>query len=238
MRKAAFILSFLLFSTHLCSYAQLSGGMTGMLNIPSAENTEAGTVYLGGNFLPKEMLPEYFSNEYNTGNYFLTANVFSFLQISYRMTLKKDWKDRFRQQDRSFGIRIQPLKESERTPGVVIGTFDPLTGPGVSAYESYYVATSKGFKLKGCRLFGTLGYYFPFQGKRHGEKKNNYDGVFAGVSLSPSFYKDMSLMAEYDCQKFNIGASIKFLNCIRAHVFTQEFKNISAGLRYECELWH
>lgn len=218
--------------------AQYASGLTGLLNIPSAENREAGTIYVGGNFLPKDMLPPYFSNQYNTGNYFLTANVFSFFEISYRMTLIRDGQHKYRQQDRTFALRIQALREGKWRPGVAVGTQDPLADQGAPAYESYYAVVTKGVDLKGSVLSATLGYYFPFQRNYEKDNKIKNRGVFGGLSFSPSFYRDLAIMAEYDSHHFNVGASVKFLNCVRAHIFTQEFHNVCAGLRYECELWH
>lgn len=231
-----FLILTILFSAEV--HAQHSAGMTGLFNIPTAENKEAGTVYIGANFLPKEMLPPYFTNSYNSGNYFLTADLFSFLEISYRMTLIRDENKKFNQQDRAFSLRVQALREKKYVPGVAIGFYDPMVDEGVSAYENYYIVTTKGFNLKGNLLSATVGYYIPIHSHRNEALKLNNKGVFAGLSFSPAFYRDMQIGVEYDTKRFNVGATVKVLNCLKAHVFTQEFKNISAGLRYECELWH
>lgn len=232
------VLFFSLMFLGIKCFAQYSAGMIGALNVPTAENKEPGTVYIGGNFIPKDMLPAYFTNQYNTGNYFVTANIFSFLELSYRMTILRGEDERFSQQDRSFSVRLQALREGKYCPGFAVGAYDPMFDEGVSAYESYYAVLTKGFDLGKSRLSATLGYYLPIHNNKDAGLKHNYKGIFGAVSFSPSFCRDLDVIAEYDSRKFNVGASIKFLKCLRAHVLTQEFQNVSAGLRYECELWH
>lgn len=235
-KSILFLFFLILFSAKIS--AQHSAGMTGLLNIPTAENKEAGTVYIGGNFLHKDMLPPYFTNNYNSGNYFVTADLFSFLELSYRMTLIRNGNKKFAEQDRSFSLRVQALREGKYIPGVALGLYDPMVDQGVSAYENYYLVVTKGLDIKGSRISATLGYYLPFNSKKNEALKLNCRGVFGGVSFSPAFYRDLQVIAEYDSKHFNVGATVKVLKCIKAHVFTQEFKNISAGLRYECQLWH
>lgn len=238
-RKLIYILLYILVCVPKMVFAQYSAGMTGMMNIPTAENENAGTVYLGGNFIPKDMLPAYFTKNYNSGNYFLTANIFSFFEVSYRMTLLRDTNQKYKQQDRSFSLRIQALREGKYRPGIALGMHDPMVDQGISSYEDYYLVTTKGFELKNVlHVNATLGYYLPFQSSKNAIYKVHHKGLFGGVSLSHPRLRDVELMAEYDSERLNVGVAAKFLKCVRFHMFTQEFKNVSAGLRYECELWH
>ncbi len=221
------------------AFAQFSQGSTGLLNIPSAENAEGGTIRAGANFLPKDMLPEYFTKTYNSGNYFVSVDLFSFFELTYRMTLIKSIdkeNPKYDQQDRTFSVRIQPLKETKVLPGVAIGADDPLSGQGESPYESYYLVLTKGLDLKGNRLSATLGYYFPFQKEANKRLYTCRKGIFGGVKYTPFFYNEMNFIAEYDSRAWNLGVNARFWKHLNVHAFAYDFKAFSAGIRYECVL--
>ncbi|WP_455673042.1 YjbH domain-containing protein [Phocaeicola sp.] len=222
--------------------AQYSMGTTGLLNIPTAERQEAGTVMLGGNFLPQELVPDRF--HYNTGNYFVSVSFFSFLELAYRETLLKTnymtTKAKFNQQDRSYSVRLCLLKEGKYRPALAIGANDPLADLGENTFESYYAVVTKGVEFgNGNHLSASLGY---FLGKAENSKgipyNNRYDGVFGGICYSPAFYRELKVMAEYDSMGINVGAAVRLWKHLSIHAFTREFNCISAGMRYECTLIH
>ena len=64
-------------NSHL-SIAQRSLGVSGLLNIPSADMQEDGTFMAGGNYLPQEMLPQEWG--YNSGNYFVNLTFLPFME--------------------------------------------------------------------------------------------------------------------------------------------------------------
>lgn len=208
-------------------------GNTGLLNIPTADMQETGTFMGGGNYLPEGMTPFHF----NTGNYFVNITFLSFVELSYRCTLLKtprhDGKMGYYQQDRSMTARVRPLKETRYFPAVVIGVDDPFKNTGTNYFATAYGAMTKGFSIaEGDRLAITAGYYVPL---------NDYsikDGPFGGISYSPAFCRELSLMAEYDSDGFNIGAAGRIWKHISLHVFTREFDCVAGGIRYECRLLH
>lgn len=236
--------STLLFMILLCFalHAQYSLGTMGMLNIPTAEMQETGTFMGGGNFLPKQINPERF--KYDTGNYFVDFTFFSFLELTYRETLCKgnymSEHSKLREQDRSYSIRVRPLKEGKYLPAIVLGANDPIADKGANTYQSYYAVVTKEIEFKNKhRLSVTLGYYIP--GKNNNNRKffgNQYDGLFGGISYVPAFCKQLAFMAEYDSSGFNVGMAAKLWKRLSLHTFTQEFKCISGGIRYECTLIH
>ena len=103
MKKPLLILTLLIIGVYQHVQAQYMLGTTGMMNIPTADRQKPGTVMLGGNYLPKQVMPSRFN--YNTGNYFVSISFFSFLELAYRATLiKEDYmssKPKYNQQDRS-----------------------------------------------------------------------------------------------------------------------------------------
>lgn len=220
--------------------AQYSLGTTGLLNIPTADMQETGTVMAGGNFLPKEITPLAFN--YNTGNYYVNLTFFSFMELTFRETLFKTGymssKKKFNQQDRSYTIRIRAFKEGYLIPAVVFGVNDPLADKGGNYFQSYYAVATKGFSLGGNnRLAASVGYYIPGKVKDDNQKYSNaYDGFFGGISFTPSFYRDLKIMAEYDVQGINMGAAVRLWNHFSIHAFVHDFKAVSGGIRYECRL--
>ena len=213
--------------------AQYSMGNTGLLNIPTADMQKTGTFMGGGNYLPEGMTP--FS--FNTGNYFANITFLSFLELSYRCTLQKakryDGKKGYFHQDRSMTARLRPLKEGKFHPSLLIGVDDPFRNTGINYFATIYGVLTKGFSIaKGDRLALTAGYYLPLN--KHSIK----DGPFGGISYSPAFCREMSFMAEYDSEGFNVGAAARLWKHLSIHVFTREFNSISGGIRYECRLLH
>lgn len=140
MRIRLLILTLLIIGVHQHIQAQYMLGTTGMMNIPTADRQKPGTVMLGGNYLPKQMMPARF--DYNTGNYFVSISFFSFLELAYRETLiKGDYvssKPKYNQQDRSYSIRLCVWKEGKFLPGIALGANDPIADKGANTFQSYY----------------------------------------------------------------------------------------------------
>ena len=231
MRKWCLLL--LLLDCSMGVQALYSMGNTGLLNIPTADMQETGTFMGGGNYLPNGMTPFNF----NTGNYFVNITFLSFLELSYRCTLQKakryDGKEGYFHQDRSMTARVRPLKEGKFHPSLLLGVDDPFKNTGINYFATVYGALTKGFSIaKGDRLALTAGYYFPLND--HSIK----DGPFGGISYSPAFCREMTVMAEYDSEGFNVGAAARLWRHLSIHVFTREFNSISGGIRYECRLLH
>lgn len=235
-KKAFFIFILTLFFYKV--EAQYSMGVTGLLNIPTADMQRDGTVMLGGNYLPKEMLPTHW--DYNSGNYFVNATFFPWLELAYRCTLMKVEETGKWNQDRSVSIRLRPLKEGKWWPAVVIGSNDVLTtnelntfkDPGGTRYfSSVFAVGTKHFLLGGHDWGITIGGHIPFR------SASTRKGVFGGVQYRPAFFRDFSLMAEYDSDAVNVGASVRLFGHLSAHVFCYDFKNVCGGLRYEVELY-
>ena len=231
MRKWCLLL--LLLGCSMGVQAQYSMGNTGLLNIPTADMQETGTFMGGGNYLPNGMTPFNF----NTGNYFVNITFLSFLELSYRCTLQKakryDGKEGYFHQDRSMTARVRPLKEGKFHPSLLLGVDDPFKNTVINYFATVYGALTKGFSIaKGDRLALTAGYYFPLND--HSIK----DGPFGGISYSPAFCREMTVMAEYDSEGFNVGAAARLWRHLSIHVFTREFNSISGGIRYECRLLH
>jgi hypothetical protein len=233
-------MALLLIATRL--NAQYTLGSTGLFNIPTADWQETGTFRAGANYLPESITPDRF--DYNTGNYFLNLTFFSFVELTYRQTLLKSTymstKPKYQEQDRSYSIRFNLLKEGKIRPSLAIGTNDPVADEGANSFQSYYGVLTKVFHVSGNNQFSTsLGYYIP--GGKNNQATyygNHYDGLFAGVSYSPGFYRELKVIAEYDSHNFNVGAAVRLWKHLSVHAFANDFNSVSGGIRYECVLKH
>lgn len=216
--------------------AQYAFGTTGQLMIPTAEMQETGTFMGGVNYLPEQVTPSKFN--FPTMNYFVDMTLFSFVELTYRMTLLKmttsSGKTGYHNQDRSNTIRIRPLQESRFFPAVVIGANDLFTERITQYWGAYFGVLTKTLNFnKGHQLAITAGWYF-HQGSQPAFTK----GPFGGIRYTPAFCKQLKLMAEYDSNGWNIGGAARFWKHLSVHVFTHDFTCVSAGLRYECTLIH
>lgn len=213
--------------------AQFNLDMTGGLMAPTAEMNETGTFMIGGNFMPEKGNPF----GYHTGNYFVDFTLFSFLELAYRETLLKTTymtsKPKFNQQDRSFSLKVQVLKEGKYRPALAIGAHDPYRNLGNNYYRGIYGVATKHLDLKGNVLMLTVGYL-----GWTGDRNVLQDGVFGSVSFSPVWCRNLSVMAEYDTHQVNLGLSAKLWKHLSLNAFTEGFDCIAGGVRYECTLWH
>lgn len=219
--------------------AQTVIGTKGMMNVPTADMNPAGTFDGGGSFMQKEIPNE---RTYNTWLYYVSFTAFSWMEMTYRGTLLKtrksatDPREGFYQQDRSFTLRIRPLKEGKYWPAIAIGandfikqnTADGLTGGALNRYACVYGVATKHFPIASVGTVGTtVGYARPI---RTGFTN---DGVMGGLSFSPAFFPEMRVMGEYDSDGFNVGASAFLFKHLNLTCFTREFKGFNATLSYQ-----
>lgn len=219
-----------------CIKAQKVMGMGGLLYVPTAENVEGGNFRVGANYIPKEALPAYFKNTYNSFNYYVDLNMFSFLEVCYRMTMLKGENGKLNQQDRSYTIKIQPISEGKYRPGFAIGITDPFNDGGVNSYESYYGVLTKGFELGKNKFSLSLGSFL--NKKSDDARKKDFGTVFGGLSFEPSFCRNIKLIGEYDSKNFNAGVAVTVLKRFNINAFLYDMKNLSAGISYEYVLKH
>ncbi len=221
--------------------AQQTAGTSGcLLNTPSADFNPDGTFSFGSNYLPETVMPGRL--DYSTGNFFLNITYFSFLELTYRMTLLKMERNdnKMTNQDRSVSVRVRLLKESKILPAFVVGGNDILTSSFLTVFAnnknvnqyfgSLYGVATKNIPLSGNIIGLTLGYEYA-----HNEAPQ-FSGVMAGVRFSPAFYKPLSIIVEYDSFNVNAGVSILLFKHFYFQTFTSEFNNISVGIAYRGQL--
>lgn len=183
MKSRIFTLGIALLLT-TTAWGQMNYGMTGLMNMPTADMQQDKTVMFGGSWLTHHMtVPRWW---YDTWNYSLNITIFPWLEVGYLCMGHKAvptdygnesgyWVEenygRFVNQDRSWHVRLRLWKEGwwkAWTPQVVVGSNDVTSGAGsnpslASATDGgasngfqnrYWLAVTKHFCFKGV---GNLG---------------------------------------------------------------------------------
>lgn len=193
----------------------------------------SGTFEGGISLLQEQMMADKY--DYYTGLYYISFTPFSFVELTFRETLRKTKKSKYDtrvgyyQQDRSTSVRLRPVKEKEGKwwPSVVVGVNDIYSDHGTSEYAAVYGVLTKNFHVGSViDISATAGYAYPI------DNGLAYDGVFGGVSISPSAFNALKVMAEYDTGGVNVGASVELFRHLRVMCLTREFKGVCAGLSY------
>lgn len=210
--------------------AQQVLGTSGLMCIPTADMLPAGTFLGGASLTQRELLADAYT--YNNGLYYVTFAPFSFIELTFRETLQRgdDGSKKLCQQDRSTSIRLRPLHEVEGKwwPSLAIGVNDIYSDMGRSWYAAWYGVLTKHLALGNLLDVGvSVGGAIPI------DQGESYDGVFAGVSLSPQAFRPLNVMVEYDTRGVNIGASVQLFKHLNLLCFTREFTGICAGISYQ-----
>ena len=215
-------------------HAQTVLGTPGLMNVPTAEMHDAFTFDGGASFIQRHLQPD--GEHYNTSLYYVHFTPFSFVDVTLRETLLKRAKSLtnpkvgFYQQDRSFSVRLRPVREQEGRwwPSVLVGVNDFYSDHGTSYYAAVYGVLTKTVPLQGAgTLSATAGYARPIR------EGTLYDGVFGGASFAPAFAPGVRLMGEYDTRGVNIGVGARLLRHLNLTLFTREFKGVSGTVSYQ-----
>jgi hypothetical protein len=229
MNKLLPLVILLLSLLHSGSEAQSLTGVTGLLNIPSADMQKDGTFYTGSNYLNRNYVRDYGYGKYNCVIWYFDLTFLPFLEINFRSTRRIGDPDPSHTVDRMFSGKLRVLKEGKYWPSVVLGGNDVVTTGKISNqfFGAAYLVMTKNFKIKNNTLGGTLGYSYPLF--RH----NQFDGFFGGISFSPSFLRQLTIMAEYDTRTFNIGGSVLFFKHLYIFALLQGFEGFSGGIAFK-----
>lgn len=212
----------------------------GMIHVPTADMDSVPSARAGIHYMPKEMVPDMltFENEkYNTGIYYLSVTPFRWIEIGLSRMLMKSHKAPsslenppigFYGTDRQLTIRLQPLRENQWWPSVVLGGNDiwgTRSGSSDSFYfRNYYLSVSKHIEYENWKLGAHLSYR-----KYKDETNSKWNGIVGGLTLQPGFYKPLRAICEYDGNGVNIGADCLLLRHILIQVALLDCKHVTAG---------
>jgi hypothetical protein len=228
--KKSILLTFLLLSVFISgSEAQSLTGVTGLLNAPSANMQKDGTFYMGANYLNRNYINAYGKGRYNCLIYYFDLTFLPFLEINFRNTRMLDNPDHSHTVDRMLSVRLQVLKERKYWPSIVLGANDLLTRAtkGNQYFGAVYAVATKNFLVKKNEIGATFGYALPYF------NNSQFVGFFGGVSFSPSFFRQLTLMAEYDSRNFNIGGSLLLFKHLYLFTLLQGMESFSGGVAFK-----
>ena len=244
-RIAIWLLMLVGMMSFMAAQAQQYTGMGGLLHVPSAEMDSAGHVRIGVHAMPKAMMPDamvFEGEKYASSSWYLSATPLRWVEIGYDFTLMKYRKNMqkgadigFYSKDRYFSLRIQPLYEGRYWPALAVGGNDvwgQRDGDSHSFYfRNFYVAATKHFLLP----FAELGTHLSY---RHWTKDYNskWNGVVGGLTLRPTCYQPLRLMAEYDGVGVNVGADCVLFRYVQLQVSLMQGTALSAGIAFRTVL--
>ncbi|WP_299231827.1 YjbH domain-containing protein [uncultured Bacteroides sp.] len=224
--------------------AQLTYGVTGLLHAPSGEMQEDKTVMLGAFFLNKELTPPHWY--YNTYSYFMNVTIMPWMEVTYMCTLHtaesmgldKYGYSGFTNQDRNFAARFRIAKEGQwwkHMPAVAVGIQDPFAfssrkvnaESGNGYLSRMFIAATKHVKIGREEIGIHLSYLY--------NTRRDYDmnGIAGGITYSPSFHPQLTLIADYDTRDVAVGASYLLFNHIHAMFELQRMKYFSGGITFK-----
>ena len=220
--------------------AQQYIGMQGLIHVPTAVMDSAGVARVGIHYVPKEMIPDGMKldgEKFNSLTNYLSITPFSWIQIGYGYTLwklhrnkDKNQKTGFYAKDRYFSVCLRPLKEGRYWPSLVVGGND-VWGSGDEGesrsnyYRNFYVAASKHFDIGGQQLGTHITYR-----KWKRDYNSKWNGVVGGVTFSPSFYKKLRVIGEWDGTDVNVGADCQLFKYLLVQCGLQDCRHFTGGL--------
>ncbi len=238
-------------------HAQLYTGMSGLINTPSAEMFDAGEVQIGGYYMENHFLPG--SNKsgyrfycqgkpYNTVDFYASITPFNWIQIGYTFTLLKAKleghdKPGYNMKDRYISLKLNPIKEKGWIPSIAIGANDFLSSAtkrhehdeyteSSGYFCNYYLAVTKHFNIPKSIIGVNIAYRYSPNGYF-----KKWCGVVGGLTWSPTWFKDLRVIAEWTGHEVNLGADV----LLWKHLFIQaalvRCKYFSGGLSYRVNLF-
>lgn len=220
--------------------AQQYYGMSGLINVPSADMDTVPVAHVGAHYLNEHMIPDKMTidgEKYNSWTNYLTVQPFRWIEVGYGYTLQKFHKNGdktrevgFYSKDRYFSVRLQPVREAKWWPSVVFGgqdvwgSFDKGESKS-NFYRNYYVATSKHFSL----LKQYIGVHLAY---RHWKLDCNkkWNGVVGGLTFQPSFFRPLRVIGEYDGDGVNVGADCTLFRYVMLQASLQRCQYFSGGI--------
>ncbi len=209
MKPAALVLGVTVFFSAAVSAGESGpsmGGMTGLINVPTAEVLREGSLHLAYRFVDKKWA--YAARDAsNSDVYSFALGFLPRTEVAIRATVfpQTEFLDESPssgpQADRMAGGRVLLFPQAWY-PAVAIGLDDPH---GNRYFHSLYAVATRGIAHCGgdWSVNATLGYGF----RVFDAERTVLDGMFGG--LRGGYGKNASVMLEYDTEKWNAGSRIE-----------------------------
>ena len=189
-------------------------GFTGLIYTPSAYLNPWKTIDLGFTHFSEETSFTYRSGEVSERAFIATMAFLPFAELSIKLTrpysnVRPDFLAGITDLrnwgigDRSYSVRVQLLKETEKRPAVLIGTQDPI---GNNFFRTNYLVVSKSKSWNQIHFSANAGY-----GWSKDSRRDYLQGAFGGMQAT---WKQVSGMVEYDTQQVNVGLGYQYKNLL------------------------
>lgn len=221
--------------------AQSLEGSNGLFKVPSAYMGRDGTAYIGVSFFPKGSYDLYNAGDRFTGMpSFITLSLYDRVEFMFRYThqLGQEVNPQTRYfPDRMFTLRYNLLKEGDKVPSVTIGLHDVSEALGSTTakpwFLSTYIVASKTFENSIWSITPTFGYAYDVFGST---RPMIFDGVFGGVEISSSKFPNITAVAEYDSESFNVALKTMVLGHLHFAVGLLDMQALSGFFTYRFNL--
>lgn len=238
-------------------HAQLNlSGKPGLLNIPTARETQDGELHVGYFYNPVEYAAKYNGRFiYPESVYSINVTILPRLDLNLSL-LNPIYKGSYRIEgigDRQIEFKYQVLKETEKLPALALYLSAPF-GRDVSIATNVLVAT-KNFKLnEQLSLEASAGYASPWYVYRRMENAKDSASVFAGFKIGNkndgvnphlagpiagaklSYKNQVGVMAEWDSQRINTGVYATFFKCWTVQAGLIGLNAFTAGTSFRAQL--
>jgi len=239
VKKIFLIFYLLLGSLSLCSAGGVNAGISllgssGLLNIPTAEILPDREICFGFSYIPK---PYAFlvGPEYNNTAYYCSMGYLPFLEIDLRITRVVNWKEyTFPIGDRMASFRVRLTKEQEHLPAIAFGIQDVISlvdDKESSHFNALYLVGSKTLSLP---FDMKTGIHLGIGTDWMKANEHHLVGIFGGMDLKIN--KFVSLIAEHDTEKINLGAKLTFLSRINLIIAFLNAESLSGGINFSFTL--
>lgn len=210
--------------------AQAYHGITGLLQVPSAETDSAGTFHGSASFLYKEFTPDQLNRngeKYNTFTYAIGITAFRWFEMSYAPTLlymhkngRKGEPLGYYNEDRHMNVKVNPLYEGKWWPAIALGMDDigrfKLIKSGANGnnyFQNLYIVASKHFDIKGFKIGAHIAYRY-YSSQANSKRR----GVAGGITFVPYLGEELQgprawlqhprAIVEWDGLGVNMGADV------------------------------
>lgn len=219
------------------SYAPAQLGFTGVIYTPSAFINSWKTVDLGFTHFSKETSFTYRSGEISERAFLATMAFLPFAELSIKLTrpysnIRPDFLTgtssirNWGIGDRSYSVRLQVLKETEKRPAVLVGVQDPIGSSDF--FTTNYIVVSKTKDWKAFHISANAGFGWAKESSR-----DYLQGVFGGIQAR---WKQLSLMTEYDTQQINLGVGYQYNNRLFLNLAMIDAKYFSGNISFRFSL--
>ena len=230
----------------LCARSQAYNGLTGLLQVPSAETDTAGTFRGNISFLHRAFMPAQMPDK-NTMSYTIGITPFRWMEVSYGAALLWMYKNRdktskkgFYNEDRRVNVKVTPLYEGRWWPAIALGMDDVGRFNRISNgtnnnnyFQNIYGVASKHFGIHGWELGAHIAYRYYTS-----EKNKERRGVAGGLTLRPAFYHPLRVVAEWDGIGVNVGADVLLWRRLFLPAALVHGRGFTGGVSYRYTIPH